>query len=400
MISIDEALRRIADQVPPLGTEDVPLEAALGRRLATEITSKIDLPPFKQSAMDGYAFHSSSVADGNQNLRIVGTQLAGPCLQLSPGLGECIRVTTGAVIPECCDTVVIQENTSVEEQTLQLSETPAVGANIRKQGEELQQGARLGTVGERLTPGHICAMSAAGVSTVQCVRRPKIAILVTGSEIIPTGTAASAGQVYNANGPWLKSWLEMAGVPAQSIATMGDSAEEIRHHLDHLSNDYDVIITTGGVSVGEADYIPRCAQQLNYATIFHKVAQKPGKPVFLAKRHSTLLLGLPGNPGSTVVCTALYLSAILSAFKQRPIAEDVNFLTLENAPTNNSNRDRLLRCVASGEIAELAKFQASHMVSNLNVCDVLVRIQSGYKNTAKRNLFPSYPLYPQAHSLF
>lgn len=400
MISIDEAFRLLDENVKPLGTEDIHIEQALGRVLAKNVFSEIDLPPFRQSAMDGYAFNNTNLSAKNTaplSLSLVGSQLAGLDQSISVSHGECVRVTTGAPIPNNCNTVVIQENVSVSGNSVSINGSVVTGSNIRHQGEECGIGSLLSRQGEKVTPGTICALVSAGVGSVTVRRKPKITLVITGSELAPAGSSLKAGQTYNSNGPWLSSWLTNQGHPPSKVIQLRDNRNLLRSELDLATKDSDLIITTGGVSVGDADFIPDIATEIGFKTLFHKVAQKPGKPLFCGQSKKLILLGLPGNPGSTIVCTVLYVSALLKLFAAQASTTEP-LVKLDQAVRNDSNRDWLLRSRLDQSnsliTASILKNQASHMTVNMTACNAVVRIPSTLSNQNINSLHQRYTAFP------
>jgi len=386
MIEIERALALCAEHVSALPAEPLPLAEVLDRVLAEPARARLDLPPFPQSSMDGYALAAASAAsagaDSPVRLPLRGEVAAGRHREqprLTPG--TVTRIFTGAVIPEGADAVVKQEDVRAYAQEVELTAAVAEGNNIRRRGEELAAGAQLAATGERITPGMVGALAAAGVDEIAVRREPRIAVLVTGNEVSAAGTDLALGAVYDANGPLLHSLLEAWGYRELSLSYVEDEWDAVEQALSDALEEADVVVTTGGVSVGDKDLVIPVAKELGVREVFWRVRQKPGKPLFFGVGHAdTPILGLPGNPAAVLVGAHLYLRRILDCleganspgpvFRRGRLAEETRA---------DTRRDCWLRArwwTASDGSVELAVLdhQASHMLSNLCAADAVVRL--------------------------
>lgn len=310
-LSVDEARRRILetclDRRMPM--ERVALEQARLRVVGKDIVAPRDLPPFANSAMDGFALRSADLpSDGTRQLRIVGTRLAGSARELSIGPGECLRITTGAPLPADADTVVIKERVRVAGETaiIRAGETP--GAHVRPAGEDFRAGEMVVPAGARITFARMAAIASLGLATVEVSCRPRVTVLTTGDELVMPGRPCSPAQIYNSNGYSLSAMLATSG--ARQIAAgaadagagfgqLDDDVGRLRDALSAAAEQGDAIITSGGVSVGEADYLPRLVGELGRIH-FWKVRMRPGMPFLFGEIGKALIFCLPGNPVSTM----------------------------------------------------------------------------------------------------
>lgn len=388
LISVDEAIELISNRPKKLGSIQQVLQNSLSRYLSKEIYSEINLPSFSQSAVDGYALCSHAEDLNNQKFQVTGEIRAGSESHDILSEGQAVRIFTGGKIPEGTTHVARQEIVLVvSTQEICLTEHIRPQADIRFTGEEIQQGQLLAQVGQFLNIGSLAALSMAGVQTVDVYRAPKVAVLVTGDEVAEKAEDLAEGKIFDANGPLLKAWFEDYGLEIEVIH-VADEAEQVTHYFNELKDSHDVIITTGGVSVGDYDFVRPCAFEAGFEQIFWKVKQKPGKPLFFAeyshtgKDHRCYLLGLPGNPAAVYVSMQIYGKALLDTL-QGNSAEPEWFSAILDHDLKEDARERFLRMYAyfdNGQlkVKSLAK-QQSHMLSNLMQANCLVRIPASVK---------------------
>lgn len=388
LISVDEAIELISNRPKKLGSIQQPLQNSLSRYLAKEIYSEINLPSFSQSAVDGYALCCHAEDLNNQKFQVTGEIRAGSESHDILSEGQAIRIFTGGKIPEGTTHVARQEIVSVvSPQEISLTEHIRSQADIRFTGEEIQNGQLLAQVGQFLNIGSLAALSMAGVQTVDVYRAPKVAVLITGDEVAETAKDLAEGKIFDANGPLLKAWFEDYGLDVQLIH-VADEAAQVTQYFDQLKDSHDVIITTGGVSVGDYDFVRPCAFEVGFEQIFWKVKQKPGKPLFFAEYfhpesdHHCYLLGLPGNPAAVYVSMQVYGKALLDTLQGNSAGPDWFSAILDN-DLKEDTRERFLRMHAyfdNGQlkVKSLAK-QQSHMLSNLMQANCLVRIPASAK---------------------
>lgn len=387
LISIDQALSLIQQRTQVLGVEIIDLNSALHRYLAENVYSNINLPMFSQSAVDGYAIHADDVIQADATFALIGEIRAGQSAEFELKHGQAVRIFTGAQIPNGTTTVARQEIVkTLENQTIQISETLKSHADIRDIGEEISVGQCLAEKGQQLTVGAIAALSMAGIQQIQVFQYPKVAVVITGDEVAETVEDFASGKIFDANAPLIQAWFKQRNQDVD-IFHVADTEQAVKTLLDDLSQNYQLILTTGGVSVGDYDFIRPVALDLGFEQVFWKVKQKPGKPMFFAELQKTnqtscYLLGLPGNPAAVYVSMQIYTSTLLDALQGQ--ASSLQWFSAELSNDLKADaRERFLRMSvqfdqAKLKVQSLAK-QQSHMLSNLMQANCLVRIPAGDK---------------------
>jgi molybdopterin molybdotransferase len=372
--SIGDALALVLARARPLEAEDVPVARAAGRVVAEPALALTDLPPFDSSAMDGYAVRAEDTPGA---LSVVGHSAAGKPEARRLGSGEAIVISTGAVVPEGADAVVPVERTSGA------VEVAGVGAgdNVRPRGGDARAGEVVVERGEVLRPAQLGALAAAGVATVRCARRPRVTVLATGSELRPPGARLAPGEIYESNTVLLAAQLESAGARVTVHASVGDDEAATRAALEQALAS-DVLVTSGGVSVGPHDLVRGALAGLGAEEIFWRVAVKPGKPVAFAVRGGTLVFGLPGNPVSSLVGFELLVRPALLALQG---AREPGPLYLPGrlgrTVGRTEHRDELLRArtrVEDGAVVlDPLSGQESHMIVRSAAASALVLVPRG-----------------------
>lgn len=384
MISVDEALAAY-EQLPPLPLETLAVSAALHRVLATDGLATWDLPRHSQSALDGYVLCAADAQAGTA-LNVAGTIAAGDTRSLAPlAGGQAQRIFTGARVPADATpenaVVVAQERVRREDTTVTLHTSLKPGANIRWQGEEARAGTVVARTGQRLTPGLVASLLTAGVAELAVRRSPRITVLVSGDELKPAGSPLATGQIWDSNGPLVRTWLQGRGYGC-TLRHLPDDLDATRKAIGEALASSDVVISTGGVSVGEKDFIIPAAEALGVQRQFWRVAQKPGKPLYFgtAEAGRKALLGLPGNPGAVLVGLTLHLRKLLDVLEgaSTPGALFARGV-LTAAVQADAQRERLLRMRLEHDAEGRALLhplphQDSHMLSNLDAATVLVRL--------------------------
>lgn len=386
LISIDQALSLIQQRAKAGCVEIIDLNSALHRYLAKSVYSNINLPMFSQSAVDGYAIHADDVIQADATFALIGEIRAGQSAEFELKHGQAVRIFTGAQIPNGTTTVARQEIVKVlKNQTIQILETLKSHADIRDIGEEISVGQYLAEKGQQLTVGAIAALSMAGMKQVQVFQYPKVAVVITGDEVAETVEDFASGKIFDANAPLIQAWFKQRNQTVD-IFHVADTEQAVKTLLADLSQNYQLILTTGGVSVGDYDFIRPVALDLGFEQIFWKVKQKPGKPMFFAELQKTdqtcYLLGLPGNPAAVYVGMQIYTSTLLDALQGQ--ASSLQWFSAELSHDLKADaRERFLRMSvqfdqAKLKVQSLAK-QQSHMLSNLMQANCLVRIPAGDK---------------------
>ncbi len=306
MIPVEEALARILSAFEPLPSETVSLSGALGRVLAEPVVARVSQPPKAVSAMDGYAVRAADVARVPAGLRQIGEVAAGSAFDGTVGAGETVRIFTGAPLPDGTDAIVIQEDTEADSDRITMKESVPVGHYVRPAGLDFRAGATGLKVPRVLTARDIGLAAAMNVPWLRVRRRPRIAILATGDEVVMPGDPVGANQIVSSNALALSALVEVCGGEALNLGIAGDNEDSLRR-LAAGAAGADLLVTTGGASVGKHDLVHKVLGQEGFALDFWKVAMRPGKPLMFGRVGGTALLGLPGNPVSALVCGVLYL---------------------------------------------------------------------------------------------
>lgn len=305
LLPLAGALAEYATRIQPLPAVTLKLGDALGCVLAAGAASQVDLPLFTQSAVDGYALRS---ADAGGALQLVGEVAAGAASMPTVGAGEAVRIFTGGALPPGADTVARQEIVRRDGDRIRIEGALAADVDIRHRGEEIRSGDPIAQAGQRLHSGLLSALAMAGVTTVSVRPRPRVAVLVTGNEVAQPGEVLEAGRIHDANGPLTRGWLAEQGYPLVQLRYVRDDYDSVVQALEEAAASADLILSSGGVSVGDHDHLPKAAQQAGFERVFWKVAQKPGKPIWYGMRGNTPLLALPGNPAAVLI--GLHVHAI------------------------------------------------------------------------------------------
>jgi molybdopterin molybdotransferase len=379
LVSLAEAQARVLGRASPLeDAERVAVGAAAGRVLAEDAQAVVDLPPFPSSAMDGYALRAS---DTPGRLPIVARIAAGVPAPRALEAGEAMAIATGGVVPEGADSVVPIEDVVLDDNAVDIPDSVSQSDNIRPRGGDVRAGDTVVARGARLGAAQIGALAAAGVAEVSCARRPRVAILATGTELRRPGEQLGPGEVYEANGVLLAAALESAGAVVDVLPAVVDDEAAHRAALE-VGLLADVLVTSGGVSVGPHDLVRGLLRELGVEEIFWGVAVKPGKPVAFGVRGQTLVFGLPGNPVSSLVgCELFVLPAVArlqGAAEPGPVYRDGR---LGRDVRRNPQRDEFLRARTrpseDGVVLEPLTGQESHMIVRAAAADALIYAPRG-----------------------
>lgn len=311
MISVEQALAQVLDLFSPLDTQTVPLTQAHGRVLAADVVATRSQPPFASSAMDGYAIRRSDYAN-DAFLSVIGESAAGSRYHGAVATGQAVRIFTGAPVPDGADMVLIQEHTAPQpDKTIQITDPDQAENYIRPAGGDFKIGDRI-TTPRKLGPSDIGLIAAMNCAQVTVRRKPIIALLATGDELMPPGGTLGPDQIASSNNYTLKSLIEQHGGTARLLPIARDNPDSLRHVLS-LAAGADAIVSLGGASVGDHDLVRQVAEDTGLATTFYKVAMRPGKPLMAGRYNGVPMIGLPGNPVSAMVCGHVFLRPALNA---------------------------------------------------------------------------------------
>lgn len=378
LLSLAEAQARVLERVELLAGEPVPVARAAGRVLAEDAHAVVDLPPFPSSAMDGFAVRS---ADTPGRLPVVGRIAAGVPAPRALESGEAMAIATGGVVPDGADSVVPIEYVVEDDNAVQIETAVGHGDNVRPRAGDVAAGEVVVARGARLLAAQIGALAAAGVDTVVCGRRPRVAVLATGTELRRPGETLGPGEVYEANAVLLASALTTAGADIDILPAVPDDDAAHRAALE-VGLMADVLVTSGGVSVGPHDLVRGLLRELGVEEVFWGVSVKPGKPVAFGVRGGTLVFGLPGNPVSSLVGCELFVRpavlALQGSAQPGPVYAEGR---LARAVRRNSKRDEFLRARTQvsddGVVLEPVTGQESHMIVRAAGADALVYAPRG-----------------------
>lgn len=380
MLTYEEALARVLGSLPSVRTEQIPVAQAAGRFLAEPVVSPLDLPPFDNSAMDGYAVRAADVtsasADKPVALRQVGQVGAGQVFTGSVGVQTCVRIFTGTPLPAGADAVVMQEDTRAEGDTVLVLDRARPWENVRLRGEDVKSGAVLALPGTRLCAGHLGLFAATGHARVRVAGQPRVALVATGSELRPPGKPLAPGQIYESNRTMLAAMLTACGVEVHSLPLVPDTLNRTRNALQRAFAECDAVVTTGGASVGKLDFIKAAFAELGGSQEFWRVAIKPGKPFIFGTLQGKLLFGLPGNPVSAFVTFLLLVRPALLRWQgASEIGLPAHPGTLAEALVNRGDRRHFVRVRVDAEgRVHSAGTQASHMMHSLAAANALVDV--------------------------
>jgi molybdopterin molybdotransferase len=377
MISVEAALGRITAAFAPLGVETVPLAETLGRVLAEDVAAKLSQPPVAVSAMDGYAVRAADIVSLPARLRCVGEAPAGGSYGKELGSGEAVRIFTGGPVPAGADTIVIQENTKAEGGDVTVIAATPPGRYIRPAGLDFRQGEIGLKQGRRLTPRDIGLAAAMNLAALPVRCKPKIAVLATGDELVPLGTTPGPHQIISSNGVGLAAFIAAQGGLCIDLGIARDSIEQLRDAAGK-ARDADLLVTTGGVSVGDHDLVQKAFGQIGFAADFWQVAMRPGKPLLFGRIGRLPVLGFPGNPVSALVCAVIYLAPAIAAMlgvAKTFIATQSALLAIDLAANDHRQdylRARLSFDAEGNPVATPFPRQDSSMLSCLAEADCLV----------------------------
>ena len=379
LITISEARKRVLEAAQPLGTERVAIADAHDRVLASDVTAAGDVPPFPCSAMDGYA-----VVDGEagRTLTVVGESRAGTPSGTALAAGSAIRISTGGAIPDGATAVIPQENVEVRDGTIITQAAVTAGDHLRGAGEDMRSGDTVLRAGTTLGAAELGAAVSAGAAELTVYRSPRVQVLCTGDELRAPGEPLGPGEIHNSNAPMLDALAAAEGAIAGSASRLPDDRAATEAGLASALDYADVVIVTGGVSVGPHDHVKPALANLGVEELFWRVALQPGKPTWFGRRGAVLVFGLPGNPVSAVVTFSLFVRPALAALQGRTDAPPLESeAVLGAAIRRNPDREQAVRVRLERRNGKLVATpngpQGSHIVTSLLGADALAFVPAG-----------------------
>ena len=386
LIPVAEARSRVLEAVERLPAEPVPVADALGRVLAEDIQSPISVPPFDSSAMDGYALIAGAAAE----LEVIGEARAGHPAEAAVRPGAAIAISTGAAVPEGATAVVPVERTEAATEAVRVPDTEP-GANIRRAGEDIAAGETVLRAGEALEPAALGVAASVGRATLSCALRPRVALLVTGDELTDPGEPLAPGGIYSSNGYALAGQVERAGATLATRERVADTAQATRAALASALDAADVVVVSGGVSVGPHDHVKAALAELGVEQHFWGVNLRPGKPVWFGMLGDKLVFGLPGNPVSAMVTFQLFVRPALAALQGADPSISRTSARLEQAVARNPQREQAVRVrLAAGDdgwrVSPTKGAQGSHVLTSMLGANALALIAPGEGDAAAGDL--------------
>lgn len=348
LLSVAEALRQVLADAAPMEAENVALNAAAGRTLSDNVAAKLTHPPFNASSMDGYAVRAADILATPVTLEVQGEAAAGRPFHDALKPHHAIRIFTGAPVPESADCVVLQEDTRREGARVTILETARAGRNVRPAAQDFREGQTILTKGRRLTARDILLAASAGHANLNVIRKPVVALLATGNELVPPGTPPRSGQIVSSNSIALAVLVETAGGKAETLGIARDTLESLAQKLA-AARDADILITTGGASVGDHDLVRPALEHAGAKLEFYKIAMRPGKPMFFGSRPRAQgltpqrILGLAGNPVAALIGARVFLVPLLARMQGRTATAETITATLAEPLEANGPREHYMR---------------------------------------------------------
>lgn len=370
MISVHEAIQLCQAATKTTNTiVQISLKDALGYILAKDVRAPINMPPFKQSSMDGYAINyvSGSV------FKLVGEVKAGDASNPILKNNKAIRIFTGAPVPDDANVVVIQENVQKFKDSIEVSESIKVGMNIRPVGQQIHQNGLALEKGTVLQPAGVAFLASLGIAKVEVFKKPSIAVIVTGNELVMPGTTLKRGEIYESNGIMLVNALHQIGFSDITTYKVADDYSKLLNTLKEVETKHNFIMLSGGISVGDYDFVEEALTEIGVNKVFYKVKQKPGKPLFMGKKGNSTFFALPGNPASALSCFYIYVYPVL----QKNIGNTYIHLERRNLIATTSfkkkgDRAQFLKALVKNDKVEILDGQASSMIHSFAKANALV----------------------------
>lgn len=381
MISVEEAKKAVVKHSKTLPKVNIALDKAFGFVLAKDIHSPVSLPPFNQSGMDGYAFIYDDVINNNP-ISIIGEVAAGKVFSKGLKKGQAVRIFTGADVPKGADTVVMQEKVTVEKGYLKVEDDQIIkGANIRLKGSQINKGELALNKGTLLNAGAIGFLTGIGLKTISVFRKPKVSIIITGSELQNPGTKLKKGNIFESNSFSLVAALNSILIQPVNVQRVSDNEMKVYKLIEKAIKTSDVVLLTGGISVGDYDFVGSALMKMKAKNIFYKVKQKPGKPLFFGKHKDALIFALPGNPAAVLTCFYNYVYPSL-----RKMQGDSNvFLKSLKLPIHSDypkkkGLSNFLKSKIENDSVEPLEGQESYKLSSFAVADSMIYLDEESEN--------------------
>ena len=389
MIQVEEALSIIAENSTNMPVQKIQVSKSLGYILAETVYSPIAMPPYRQSAMDGYAFIHSE----KHQYDIVGISQAGDHSKIKLKENEAVRIFTGAHVPNNADTVIMQEHVMATEKSILITRMPEQFANVRNKGEQIGEEEVVFKANTLITPAAIGFLACLGITEVEVFKKPKVAILVTGNELVEPGQKLSKGKIYESNSVMLQAALQTIGIKKTKVYKVKDNLKATKKALKEILKKNDIVLISGGISVGDYDFVKEALLENGVQELFYKINQKPGKPMFFGSKNDTLVFALPGNPASSLTNFYIY---VYPAIKNRMGFSDIHLKKMlrklnENV-TNTTGKTLFLKALYDETHVTVLNGQSSAMLNTFAIANSLLVVPNDVESLKKGQFVTLLPI--------
>ncbi|WP_337966615.1 molybdopterin molybdotransferase MoeA [uncultured Flavobacterium sp.] len=389
MIQVEQALSIIAENSTNMPIQKISVRKALGYILAETIYSPINMPPFRQSAMDGYAFIHSE----RHQYDIVSVSQAGDHSDIKLNPNETVRIFTGAFVPHNADTVVMQEHVMANEKSILITNMPKQFANVRNKGEQIEKEDVVFEANTLITPASIGFLACLGITEIEVYKKPRVAILVTGNELVKPGKKLPKGKIYESNSVMLEAALQTIGIKKTKVYKVKDSLKATKKALKDILDKYDIVLISGGISVGDYDFVKEALIENGVEELFYKINQRPGKPMFFGSKKETLVFALPGNPASSLTNFYVY---VYPAIKNRMGFSDTHLpkivRKLNSGFTNTTGKTLFLKALYDQTNVTILEGQSSAMLNTFAIANSLLIVPNDTETLKKGQLVTLLPI--------
>lgn len=389
MIEVKEALEIVAANSNAMPTQKIKVHKALGYVVAETIYSPISMPPFRQSAMDGYAFTHSI----RHQYDIVGISQAGDHSNIKLKQNEAIRIFTGAYVPDDADTVVMQEHVMANTDSILIAQMPEKNTNVRPKGEQIGKGDVVFEPNTLLTPAAIGFLACLGITEIEVYKKPKVGILVTGNELTEPGKKLKKGKIFESNSIMIQAALETIGIKKTKVYRVKDNLKATKNALKSILKKNDIVLISGGISVGDYDFVKEALLKNGVEELFYKINQKPGKPMFFGSKKETLVFALPGNPASSLTNFYIYvLPAVKNKMGFSEIHKPKVVRKLNAEIKNNTGKTLFLKAKYDETDVTILEGQSSAMLNSFAIANGLVIVEQDVENIKDGQLVTILPI--------
>ena len=381
MIQVSEALKLIENNSALLPSKKIAVSKSFGYILSEDILAPINMPPFRQSAMDGYAIVNTT----SNEYKLLDEIQAGSHKEIQLNKGEAIRIFTGAFVPDSAESVVIQEHVTKNENQIIVEKLPKKGANIRPIGEQVKKGEIVLHKGDEINAASIGFLAGMGITKINVFKKPKVCILATGNELVKPGKKLGVGKIYESNSIMLQTALKKVGIKKIKTYRVKDSLEKTKTIIKKCFNDFDIVLISGGISVGDYDYVKESLEYNKVEELFYKINQRPGKPLYFGKKENKVVFALPGNPASSLTCFYIYvLPALKKMMGFSNIHLSKNKVKITKEIKNTTGKSLFLKAKYENKKIKALDGQQSSMLKSFAMSNALIYIPHN-KELVKKN---------------